>query len=59
MAKKHKPQRNRRPWSTKDRMIVTNRAGNYTVAEVAKTLRRSAAAVQQWAMRNGISFRTA
>lgn len=51
------PQRNRKPWTAKDKHIVASRRHTRTVAQVAKTLRRTTAAVQQWAMRAGISFR--
>lgn len=51
------PQRNRKPWTLKDKQIVAAQAKTRTVREIAKTLRRTLAAVQQYALRAGISFR--
>lgn len=51
------PQRHRKPWTLKDRQIVAAQAKTRTVREIAKTLRRTLAAVQQYGLRERISFR--
>ena len=51
------PQRNYKRWTTKEKRRLPGLAKVRTATEVAKTFRRTAPAVQQFAMRNGISFR--
>lgn len=58
MSKPKTPQRNRRPWQPKEIRKLKAEAPKRTCAEIAKTLRRTAPAVQQFAMRHDISFRT-
>lgn len=57
MPKSKTPQRNRQPWKPKEVRKLKAQAPKRTCAEIAVTLRRTMPAVQQFAMRNGISFR--
>lgn len=57
MSKTKRPQRDRKPWKPDEIRKLKTEAPKRTCAEIAKTLRRTAPAVQQFAMRNSISFR--
>lgn len=55
--KSKRPQRDRSPWKPWEVRKLKQQAASRTCADIAVSLRRTAPAVQQFAMRHSISFR--